>query len=147
MLTASLAPFEKAASRFDSAIVAARDVIIAGNYDFEGDPKCVLLQINGTLRLLKTEARVAISLLATSDLAEHRARAEMCRGRMADAINLQRAASRHIRQGAVPPLPASYAGSPAAKAAPPCADPWAYGQVWLMAWAMAWCMTWSPRKG
>jgi hypothetical protein len=143
MLTASLAPFEKAASRFDSAIAAARDVIIAGNYDFEGDPKHVLLHINGTLRRLKTEARIVISLLATSDLAEHRARAEICRGRMADAINLQRAASHHIRRGAVPPLPAAYAGGPATNAAPTCGDPWTCGQVWLMAWAMAWWMTWS----
>jgi hypothetical protein len=146
MLTASLAPFERAASCFDCAIVAARDTIIAARHDCEGDPRRDLVQIAGMLRLLKSEARDIICLLATSDLAEHRAMADRCRARMADAINLQRAASRCIKQGVVPPLPASYAGVAVSKIEPEWVEPWAFGGVWLMAWTVAWGMAWGSAR-
>jgi hypothetical protein len=141
MAAAQLASFERVAACFDGAIVAARDAIIAADYDFENDPNGVIRQIDGMIRLLKGEARMAICLLAASDLVEHHGKAEACRVRMADAINLQRAVCRCIRQGIVPLLPASYA-EVAAKVDPEWTRIWMRNQFWLIDWAVAWNTAW-----
>jgi len=143
-VSAPLAAFERAASRFERGILAARDAAIAENSSLENGSIGVLLDIAGTMRLLKSEGRDAIGRLATSDRAEHRAMADACRARMADAVNLHRAASRCINQAIVPPLPALDAGAGTATEEPDRADVTpVWPTVWLMAWTQAWCSPWT----
>jgi hypothetical protein len=112
---APLAAFERAASRFECGILAARDAAIAENSSLESGSIGALLDIGGTMRLLKAEGRDAIGLLATSDRAEHRAMADACRARMADAIN---------------------------RAPIPDVTP-IWPTVWVMEWTRAWSLPWT----
>jgi hypothetical protein len=134
--SAPLAAFEIAASSFDRSVFAAHDAVIGEHLRSEHDRLDVLLNIAGMIRQLKREAGTAIGLLATSNLAEHHAMADSCHARLADAVNLHRAASRCIRQGIAPPLPSREAPlTPRAEASKQQqnADP-----VWPAVWAMAW---------
>lgn len=141
MPTASLVPFEMAASCFDSAVMAARAAMVAPKWRHGGDASGGLIEINDMLRHLKRQARAAIGQLATSDVVEHRAMAEACRVRMADAINLHRTASCCIRRGVAPPPPAMYA---ALKTGPGWPQPWPCHQAWLVAWVMVWRVALTP---
>jgi hypothetical protein len=146
-VSAPLAAVERAASRFECGILAARDAAIAENSSLERGSIGVLLDIGGTMRILKSEGRDAIGLLATSDRAEHRAMADACRARMADAVNLHRAACRCIKQGIVPPLPALDAAAGASKqeagrAPVPDVNP-IWPTVWIMGWTRAWSSPWT----
>lgn len=135
--------FEKSARCFDNAIVAARRSATLPNYTLEDARKGMLLEISDRMRLLKTEARAVIGILATSDLAAHRDMANACRVRTANAVNLHRAVTRCIRHGTVPPLPALYSAADARNDAPEWAHPWAYHQALSMACVMAWSSAWS----
>ncbi len=129
LTSAPLAAFETAASCFDDGLVAAHDAVIAARIGSEHDRMAVLLNIAGMIRQVKREGGTAIGVLATSHLAEHHAMADSCRARLADAVNLHRAASRCIRQGIAPPLPARAPALPQQPEVMP---------IWPAFWAMAW---------
>ena len=96
------------------------------------------------MQLLKTEGKAAIGLLATSHSAEHRALAEGCRARLADAVNLHRAATNCIKRGIVPPVPAliGTAGAPnGAGKGPDVIEGWQ--TAWAMVWGRAWYLPWT----
>src|SRR5208282_4370400 len=54
-VSAPLAAFERAVSRFDCGILAARDAAIAENSSLESSSKGILLDIAGTMRLLELQ--------------------------------------------------------------------------------------------
>ncbi|HME25039.1 MAG TPA: hypothetical protein VKI44_27550 [Acetobacteraceae bacterium] len=54
-VSAPLAAFERAASRFECGILAARDAAIAENSSLESSSKGILLDIAGTIRLLELQ--------------------------------------------------------------------------------------------
>jgi hypothetical protein len=85
-------------------------------------------------------------VLAISDLAEHRALAEMCRVRLAAAINLRREASRCIKRGVAPPLPASYPVARRPNTAREWISLWSCSQAWLVAWAIVWDVAWTSDR-
>jgi hypothetical protein len=140
-----LAAFEAAACCLDRGLVAAREAVIAENSGRQSDRAGVLLDIAAMMQVLKSEGKAVIGLLATSHLAEHRAMAEGCRTRLADAINLHRTTLGCMREGIVPVLPAMSATGGSANQTKPGADAaqTAWAMVWVRAWYLPWISDWQ----
>jgi hypothetical protein len=137
-----LAAFETAACSFDRGLLAARNAVIG-----ESARNDALRDITAMMQLLKSEGRAAIGLLATSHSAEQRAMAEGCRARLADAVNLHRAACRYIKQGIVPPehKPIGTRDVPRnAAAGSDASDDWQ--TAWAMVWVRAWYLPWASDR-